>query len=223
LIPHSTADRVWLVGGDQPEWFAPLDGATGELGEQTVIPNGFGWPVAGYDEGVLMVTTEPETSGPLVYWPQGGEPQSLTVDGITESTNILSVVGQAAVVSNGAELALVDLQTGLETVIPIPDGEISDIAIGACLNPDGSLVAATRPTGTVEVLDTTSLEPVGTVEGTGQLWGSGWTTPTQYVFITEAEGTTWLRALEVGTVSTETIARIAAPGTWRIATSGTSC
>lgn len=224
LIPDAGSNRSWLVGGDPPEWVAPFDGETGEVGERTELLPGSGWPFAGYDDGVLLQPRDVALYGRVAFWPRRGEPIPLGVDLDVDSA-IHSVVGRTAVmVSPGPRLTMVDLPTGARSSTIDFDPDDGNV-VGACLSGDAAYVAGVGSTGVVEVFETATGQSRGRITTADPPWSLGWAAPNQLVSIAPIEGASALSLqlfdVEAGLVTS--IARLEAPGIWRMATGGRPC
>ncbi len=224
LIPDANAGRAWLVGGDLPEWFALFNGDTGEIEERTEVPRDFGWPFAGYEDGVLFHPQDGSAYGTVAFWPRGGEPSPLGLDLGLES-GIPSVVGSfGVIVSPGPSLAMVDLRTGKRsTMMDFDPGEGN--VLGVCLSEDAAYAAAISSTGGVEVFDTATGESRGRITTHDPPFSVGWAASNQLVTISEIEGASPL-SLQLFNVSAglvTQIARLETPGIWRMATSSRPC
>ena len=224
LIPDALANRAWLVGGDLPEWFAPFDGETGEVGERTNIPDDFAWPFAGYDNGVLFHPFDRSEFGPVAYWPSGGVPAPLVIE-LDSQSGIFSVVGHVGViVSPGPVLQLVDLRSGERRTSLFFDAGEGNV-VGACLSDDATYLAAISSTGEVEVFETATGESRGRLSTSDPPFSVGWAAPSQLISIVEVEGalSDSLQLFNAAAGLATPIASLATSATWRLATSGTPC
>ncbi len=224
LIPDANPNRAWLVGGDLPEWFAPFNVETGEVGTRTELPRDFGWPFAGYQDGVLIHPQNGSAFGAVAYWPAGGEPSSLGLD-LSVEAGIPSVVGHSGViVAPGPSLAVVDLRTGERTsMLEFDPGEGN--VIGVCLSEDAAYMAAISSAGVVEVFDVATGESRGRITTADPPFSVAWAASNQLVSIAEVEGASPL-SLQLFNVSAglvTQIARLETPGVWRIATTSRPC
>ncbi|MGA7281449.1 MAG: hypothetical protein WBZ40_06655 [Acidimicrobiia bacterium] len=221
LIPGSGPSSAWVVGGYDPDWFAPFDGVTGLVGEQTQM-NGLGFPLAGFDDGLLIAPNSPEINGRYVVWRPGGEPEPIDIE-LSPQAGLYTVSGQMAVsVSPGPLISVIDIDTNeIVAMMPFDSGE--GLVSGVCLSPDLSYLAVVSSTGPVQVFRLATEELVGTMTTSATNWGVGWTGPSQLAFVAETSSGTRLHLFDPGTSFTVDVAQLAAPGEWRIATSGPVC
>ncbi len=221
LIPGSGPSSAWVVGGYDPAWFAPFDGVTGLVGEQTQM-NGLGFPLAGFDDGLLIAPNSPEINGRYVVWRPGGEPEPIDIE-LSPQAGLYTVSGQMAVsVSPGPLISVINIDTNeIVAMMPFDSGE--GLVSGVCFSPDLSYIAAVSSTGPVQVFRLATEELVGTVTTSATNWGVGWTGPSQLAFVAETSSGTRLRLFDPATSFTVDVAQLAAPGEWRIATSGPVC
>lgn len=224
LIPDAGRGRAWLVGRDSAKWFAPIDGLTGDVGDRTQLPEGFRWPFTGYGGGILFQPENVSVYGLVAYWPAGGEPEPLGVD-FDRQSGLRSVVGhQAAVVTSGPTVTVLDLQTSEEAAV-ISFNPEGGIAVEACLNEDGRHLAIISSSGKVEIYDTATGESRGRVATSDPSWSVGWTGPDQLIYIEPAESSSALslQSLDLATEQKTAIATLEAAELWRIATSSRPC
>lgn len=224
LIPDAGDSRVWLVGRDVTKWFAPVEGATGDVGNRTGLPEGFRWPFTGYDDGILFQPENVSAYGLVAYWPAGGTPEPLGVD-FDRQSGLRSVVGhQAAVVTSGPTVTVLDLQTRQEAAVITfnPEG---GIAVEACLNEDGRHLAIISSSGKVEIFDTATGASRFRVSTVDPPWSVGWSAPDQLIYIGPGESSTGLslESLDLSSGQTTSIATLEDSETWRIATSSRPC
>lgn len=222
LLPDSEGDRLWIVGCCEPKWFAPFDGREGEIGERTSIEAGFGWPLVGFDGGLLFQAADTATYGPLAHWSTADTPQPFGLE-MTSQTGLHAVTARLAVlVSPGPVLTVVDLVTKEEVARFSFESEGGNVS-GVCVSPDGRHVAAVSSTGPLEVWEVSTGNTVGRMMTSASLWTTGWTTPNQLAFINESQNRTRLTIFDVESLSSFDVAFLTAPGIWRIATSGSTC
>ncbi|MGC2240161.1 MAG: WD40 repeat domain-containing protein [Acidimicrobiia bacterium] len=221
LIPGSGPSSAWVVGGYDPAWFAPFDGVTGLVGEQTQM-NGLGFPLAGFDDGLLIAPNSPEINGRYVVWRPGGEPEPIDIE-LSPQAGLYTVSGQMAVsVSPGPLISVINIDTN-EIVVMMPFDSGEGLVSGVCFSPDLSYLAVVSSTGPVQVFRLATKELVGTMTTSATNWGVGWTGPSQLAFVAETSSGTRLRLFDPATSFTVDVAQLAAPGEWRIATSGPVC
>lgn len=223
LIPGSTGEMAWIVGGFDLQWFAPFHGRTGELGAQTDIDEDFGWPFAGHGDGVLFHPYDTETHGQVAYWPAGGKPEPFDL-GVSTESNLSQISGGLAVlISPGPSVEIIDVET-LEKVISHDiESEEQPHVVSACLSPDAQHVLVSSSTSSPVVIEVSTVEVVGQIQNQDVVRVVGWSSSDQLLYVTETQQRTELRILDLETSSTFSIARLAALGDWRIATQGPSC
>jgi len=222
LVPGSGTDKAWIVGCCEPQWFDSFDGTAGAVEGRTTIDAGFGWPLAGYRDGLLFQPNDTEIHGSVVYWPAGGTPEPLAFP-LDPQSGIHTVAGDLAVlVAPGPLLSVVDLETG-DTFATLPFESDEGNVTGVCFSPDQRYLSAVSSTGLLEVWELGSGATVGRMDPSSDLWSVGWAAPTELLFITDVKGESRLRAFHVDTLTTSDIARLSAPGIWRLATSGPVC
>ncbi|MGA7098257.1 MAG: WD40 repeat domain-containing protein, partial [Acidimicrobiia bacterium] len=136
---------------------------------------------------------------------------------------LYAVSGQMAVsVSPGSLITVIDIDSG-ETLAMLPFDSDNGLVSGVCFSPDLSYLAAVSSTGPVQVFRLATEELVGTMTTSETNWGVGWTGPSQLAFVTETSSGGRLRLFDPGTSFSVDVAQLAAPGEWRIATSGPVC
>lgn len=222
LVPGSGTDKAWIVGCCEPQWFDSFDGTADAVEGRTTIDAGFGWPLAGYRDGLLFQPNDTAAYGSVAYWPAGGtpEPFELRVD---PQSGVHTVAGDLAVlVAPGPLLSVVDLNTG-DTLATLPFESDGGNVTGVCFSPDQRYLAAVSSTGPLEVWEVDSGATVGRMDTSSDLWAVGWAAPTELLFISDVQGETRLRDFHADTLATNDIARLSAPGIWRLATSGPVC
>lgn len=223
LIPDADVSRAWLVGEQDPSWFAPIVSRTGDLGEQTEVPADFGWPLGGFEDGLLFTPNDVARYGPFAHWPVGGSPEVVSL-GLGAGSSIHRVFGRlAVVVSPGSEVYVLDIGTGRRTAPISFDTGLGNV-VGICMSEHSDFLAVVSSTGQVEVFETATGDSRGRVTTGDPPWTVGWAAPHQLVYVGTAAGErSSLYNFDVRAGLSTAVARLAAPDSWRMATSGAPC
>lgn len=223
LIPGSTPEVAWIIGGFDLQWFAPFNGHTGEIGSQTDIDQDFGWPFAGYDGGVLFHPNDADTYGEVAYWPTGGQPEPFGL-AVGSDATIHQITGHLAVLLfPGPVVKLIGVETLEEVLSYAVPSEGQPHVVNVCLSPDAQQMAVMSSSGPLEVIQIPTGKTVAHIQDEEIVSIVGWAAPNQFLYVTESQGRTQMISLDIKTGSTARVARLAALGNWRIATSGQGC
>ncbi|MGC2240605.1 MAG: hypothetical protein WA726_07180, partial [Acidimicrobiia bacterium] len=197
LVPGVEPSSAWVVSGNGPTLISEFDEETGQLGDPA-LADGVGWPITGFDDGILFTPYDPGAEGTYVFWRPGGAPEPIDFD-LGPQAGIYIVTGHlAVVVSPGPLISVMDTDT-YETVAMMPFASGEGLVTGVCLSPDLSYLAVVSSTGPVQVFRLATEELVGTMTTSATNWGVGWTSPSQLAFVTETSSGTRLRLFDPGT------------------------
>lgn len=219
VVPGSEPGEIWLVGNGV-EWVAPLNVATGIVGEETNVSDVFWWPLDGLWDGLLVTPIDDATYGPQAYWsPTDGLQPIVGVD--AGQSGIHDAAGEVAMVVSPGVVYVLDIETGeYVTSVPVELGEglVSEV----CLSPGHDYVAIFGSTGEALVADTRTgevLRHLSAVDGHNSV---GWTSNEQLVYIVD-DGDPRIQALDITTGTSWDIAALRSHGGWWLTASGTMC
>lgn len=219
VVPGSRPGQIWLAGPGA-DWVAPVDVATGAVGEQTNVADVFWWPVRGMGEGLLVEPIDDTTHGSTAYWsPAEGLRPITGVSG--DRSGIYTAGGDLAVVGSPGLISVLDLASG-EYLAGLPielgGGNVSEV----CLSPAQEHVVVVGSTGRAFVADTRTGEVSQRLSAIDPHNSVGWTSDDQLVYIVD-DGDPRIRALDVTTGATFDVAALRSSLGWWLTASGTMC